>query len=202
MKRTFSKLIYVLLFLAAAGLVSCEGDEGPMGPQGPAGPQGEQGPPGADGADGADGNANVTIISLPNSEVTWTSGSYLGRTSNVFTLTTEEVNQDIIDHGIVLGYFNLFGTAWYSLPFTWENAAGTSRQYLLHTYALNSITLYAYETTGVLSPGVSEYRFMLITGNNVSTKSSEGKGILSEMEKAGVDVNNYYELMDYFGIDY
>ncbi len=43
---------------------------------------------------------------------------------------------------------------------------------------------------------------MLITGNNVSTKSSGGKGIHSEMEKAGVDVNNYYEVMDYFGIDY
>jgi hypothetical protein len=89
-----------------------------------------------------------------------------------------------------------------SLPFIWEDNSGTSRQYIIHQYTLNTITLFAFSSTGVLTPGASEYRFLLITGNNVSTKSSGGKGILSEMEKAGVDVNNYYEVMDYFGIVY
>ncbi len=74
-KRTISKLICVLLFFIAAGLVSCEGEEGPMGPQGPTGPQGEQGPP------GADGNANFTIINLPGNDASLTSGNYPGRIS-------------------------------------------------------------------------------------------------------------------------
>ena len=84
---------------------------------------------------------------------------------------------------------------------TWENSGGTSRQYVLHSYALNTITLYAYQTGGVLNPSIlSQYRFLIITDNTV-TKSS-GQDIIDKLTNLGVDVNNYYELMDYFGLEY
>ena len=195
--------------LAFAGLFSCEGPDGPAGPAGPAGTTGPAGPEGATGAagqDGENGNANVTIISLLGENITWIEGEYLGRAANVFALTNSAVNEDIINHGTVLGYCYL-AEEWYHLPLTWEDVDGTVRQYIVHTYSTNTITLYAFQTGGVLDPtgAAEEYRFMLITDFTVT---GGGKGISSEKEilekltKAGVDVNNYYEVMDHFGLKY
>src|SRR3989304_7269934 len=182
MKTTLSNLMFAVFFFIAAGLISCEGDEGDTGP---AGADGVDGVDGTNGTDGADGNANVTIISLSGDDITWTEGSYLGRTTNIFTFDTTAVTQDIVDHGTVLG-FCFINPVWYALPFTWENSGGTNRQYVFHTYALDFINLYAYQTSGVLNPSaISEYRFLLITDNTVLTKSSAGKNILSRMEQAG-----------------
>jgi len=126
----------------------------------------------------------------------------LGRTSNVFTLDTAAVTQDIIDHGTVLAYCNLYDS-WYALPFSWESTGGTEREYVFHTYSLNTIKLYAYQTTGVLDPSaITEYRFLLITDNTVNKSESGEQNILKQLENAGVDINNYYQVMDYYGLKY
>ncbi len=202
MKKTNSKFIYILalVLVATAGFISCEGPEGPEGPQGPAGPEGPEGPEGPQGPQGPQGNANVTLITLDDADVTWEDGSYLGRDSHVYTFTANEIDQDVIDHGIVLGYFNLFGEAWYEMPWSWENNAGTSRQNILHTWVLNSITLYAYQTSGTLTPGITEWRFLIITDNTVMAKG--GKTTKSDFGLDGVDTSNYYEVMDHFGLEY
>jgi hypothetical protein len=202
MKTTLSNLTIVLFLFVAAILISCEGDTGPAGADGADGINGTNGTNGIDGTDGTDGNANVTIISFLYEDITWTEGSYLGRTANIFTFDTSAVTQDIVDHGTVLG-FTFNSPVWYALPFTWENSAGTNRQYVFHTYTQNAINLYAYQTSGVLFPGgLTEYKFLLITDNTVFTKSSSGHNIVSQMVQAGVDTNNYYEVMDYFGLPY
>jgi len=200
-KTTIFKLGNLLLLLALAGLFACEGPEGPQGPVGPTGATGPQGPA---GADGEDGNANVVTISLLGADITWTVGDYLGRLANVYSLTDNAVNQDIIDHGTVLGYFYIdFFETWYPMPFIWENEAGTIKQYVLFTYSLNTITLYAFQSSGVLDPGLTEYRFLLITDNTVTAKGeSSDKAIIEKLTKAGVDVNDYYSVMDYFGLEY
>jgi hypothetical protein len=206
-KTTILKLRNLVLLIVFAGLYSCEGPEGPVGPAGPTGATGTTGATGATGAagqNGQNGNANVTTISLLGSAITWLEGEYLGRPANVFSLTNTAVNSDIIDHGTVLGYCFMFGS-WYYLPLTWEDIDGATRTYILHTYSLNTITLFSYETYGVFDPsGVEEYRFMLITDNTVTGKkgASAEAAILSKLTKAGVDVNNYYEVMDYFGLKY
>lgn len=196
--NTFVVFLLASLFLAS---ISCEGPAGPQGPPGSQGEQGAPGPTGPPGNDGQDGNSNVVIVTLDNDDIEWTAGSYQGRTSNVFTFETEAVTQDIIDHGTVLGYLFL-SNAWHPMPFTWENNAGTDRQYITFTYILEMITLYAYRTSGVLNPNsVQEYRFLLITDNTVMGKTT-GDHVRSQLEAAGVDVNNYYEVMDYFGLPY
>lgn len=197
--RGFAVLVVSIACMMVAG---CEGPEGPTGPQGAQGPQGEQGEQGPEGLQGEDGNANVVSIILPDSIVAWEEGSYLGKTSSVYSFTAEEVDQDIIDHGIVLGYFNLFGDAWYQMPWSWENNAGTSRQYILHTWKLNEITLYAYDSSGTINPDVTEWRFMLITDNTDMAKSTSKDHIINKLESEGVDVSNYYEVMDYYGLEY
>lgn len=202
MKTVFSKFKYGLWILFIAVLCSCEGPEGPEGDEGPIGPAGPAGPAGADGADGADGNANVTIVSLLKEDITWTAGDFLGRTANTFTLTESLVDQNIIDHGTVLGFCFLW-SEWYPMPLIWVNSDGSSIQHILHTYTLNTIKLYAYQTSGVLNPSsILEYRFLLITDNTVTKSTSVKYDILYKMGEAGVDVNSYFEVMDYFGLDY
>jgi hypothetical protein len=197
MKNSILKLKYLAGFLLMVGLFACEG------PPGADGLNGTNGTNGVDGQDGADGNANVTIVNLAYADITWTSGSYLGRTANIFDLTEPLVTQDIIDHGTVLGFYYI-SSRWWALPFYWETNGGSSTQYVQHSYALNTISLYAYSTTGVLDPNaITQYRFLLITDNTIMTKSaSSGKNILEKLGNAGVDVNSYYELMDYFGLEY
>lgn len=202
MKKAIFNLRNLLFMLALGGLVACEGPEGPEGPAGQKGDKGDQGVAGPEGPAGEDGNANVTIVSLLSENIIWEEGDYLGRVANTFTLTSDAVNEDIINHGVVLGYFNFFDS-WYQLPFMWENSDGSNRQYILHTYALNTITLYAYETTGALDASIiSEYKFLLITDNTVSKGASSENSILSKLNEAGVDVNNYYDVLKYYGVKY
>ena len=199
MRTSISRFKYLAGLFLIVGLISCEG---PAGTPGVNGTNGTNGTDGSDGADGADGNANVTIVSILSSGITWTEGSYLGRTANTFSLTESAVSQDVIDHGTVLG-FAFLNPRWYALPWTWENGSGTSTQYILHSYLLNTITLFTYQTSGVLNPNAfSEYRFLIITDNTVSKSASSEQDILNKLERAGVDVNDYYEVMDYFELTY
>lgn len=206
-KTTIINLRNLFILAAIAGLFACEGPEGPMGPAGPKGDTGPAGPTGQTGPagqDGQNGNANVTVISLLSTNITWLEGEYLGRPANVFSLESDKINDDIINHGTVLGYCYM-NEGWYSLPITWEDIDGASRMYLLHSYSPNTITLYAYQTSGVLDPDiVTEYRFMLITDNTVEVAKgiSAENDILMKLEKAGVDVTNFDQICDYFGINH
>jgi len=207
-KNSIIKLRNLAILIALTGLFSCTGPEGPQGPVGATGPTGAAGPAGATGPAGAageDGNANVKVISLLGTDITWLAGDFLGRIANTYSLANSAVNDDIINHGTVLGYCYM-AEAWFPLPLTWEDIDGAMRQYIVHSYSPNTITLYAYQTDGVLDPtgAVEEYRFMLITDNTVTgSKGTSAKAdILLKFIKAGVDVNNYYDVMNYFGLKY
>ena len=212
MRTTISKLKYVFFLLVIAGFVSCKGEIGPPGADGIDGidgidgTNGDDGTDGTNGSDGSDGNANVTTISLLASDITWTLDDYLGRPANVFTLDTSAVNQDIIDHGTVFGYCHFQYAPWdewIAMPWHWENTGGNTMN-VVHTYNLNIINLYAYETANEWIPNsvLPEYKFILITDNTVNKGISAEQSILNGLEQAGVDINNYYEVMDYYGLDY
>lgn len=206
MKKILIKTKLLMFLIAIAGLVACEGPEGPAGIQGPkgdTGATGQQGPAGQNGENGSNGNANVTIVNLPSSEIEWIEGEYLGRISNVFSFTNPLIDDDIINHGTVLGFCYMF-EEWRSLPIIWEDIDGIMRQYVLHTYSPNTITLYAFQTGDVLDPGeITEYRFMLITDNTVigSKVEKSGSNILEKLTLAGVDPGNYTQVMKYFGLE-
>ncbi len=114
-----------------------------------------------------------------------------------------EVNQDIIIRGTVLGY-TYFTSIWFPLPWYWENANGTGRQNIVFSYALNRINLYAFRSSGVLGVGgFTEFRFMLITDNTVTSggRVSSDESVMDRLNDAGVDINNYEEVCQYYGID-
>ena len=211
MKTKIFNLRNLLFILAIGGLFACEGPEGPMGPagqkgdqgiQGVAGPQGPAGEDGEDGEDGKDGNANVTIISLLTKDITWVVGEYIGRPAYTYSFENEAITKDVIDHGLVIGYCKV-DDSWHQLPYIWIEDA-TYFEHVLHTYSLNTITIYSYETEGALDPGAtSEFRFLVITDNTITTKGASAEdSILGKLKEAGVDVNNYYEVLEYYGVKY
>lgn len=162
--------------------------------------KGEDGADGIDGVDGADGNANVTIISLMATDIIWTTGVYIYVPCRIFSLNTSEVNQDIIDHGTVLGFVQSPYLNWIPLPFDYGN--GSVWLKLVYSYSLNNITLYGYSESGPWEPFPAEfpeYRFLLITDNTIG-KSATKESILEELKNAGIDANNYYEVCEYYGI--
>ncbi len=181
----------VFVILLGFAISSCKGDDGPAGADG------------IDGTNGVDGNANVTTIELLASDITWTLGAFIGITSNVFTLNTTAVDQDILDHGAVLGFTHLVTGPydfWGPLPFDYDQGSGT--YYIAYTYELNKINLYAYRNAGAWdpNPGFPEYRFILITDNTVG-KSMTTQSVLEELKNAGIDTTNYYDVCDYYGIN-
>ena len=178
--KTISKITFItILFLSL--LVSCKGE---------------------DGEAGADGNANVTTITLDSSDITWTTGSYIaGIAANKFVLTDSSVNQDIIDHGSVLGYLSLNNDEWLPMPLQWESLGGDFVT-ITFTYYLNTITLYAYYgNTGFTPTGIDKYKFLLITDNTVTGRTSVSGNIKQELLHNGIDINNYYEVCNYYGIN-
>jgi len=185
----------VFIMLLTIAISSCKGDDGPAG---------ADGVDGADGANGADGAANVTSVELMATDITWTVGTYIGVPSNVFTLTVAELNQDIIDHGMVLGFSHLVGggyNVWGPMPFDYDGGAGTL--YIAYTYVLNELTLYAYSSAGTVwdpNPIFPEYRFLLIPDNTIG-KTASKESILEELKNAGIDANDYYDVRDYYGIN-
>jgi hypothetical protein len=176
MKKTISLFRYFLLAAVFVVAYSCKGD------------------------DGRDGNANVLTIKLQASSITWVAGQYVGRTANVFTLTDEHVNEDIMEHGTVLAYCFLT-PEWYPLPITWIGPS--SYLCVAHSYELNTIKLYAYNGAGAVNPNaaITEYRFMLITDKWVSKNTSASQEILLNLKLAGVDVNDYHQVAKYFGVE-
>jgi len=201
------KLMNLAIMIAFLGFVSCEGPEGPEGPVGPKGDKGDTGAAGATGQtgpagqDGQDGNANVTVLKLLADDITWTEEEFLGQPSNTFILESSNVNEDIIDHGTVFGYGSIEGE-WFQLPLEFELPDGSIKVNLLYTYGINWIKLYAYSTTGPFEPAISEYKFLLITGNIVpgSKGASNEESIKSMLSKAGVDISDLDQVLHYYGI--
>lgn len=208
MKKAIFNFRNLLFILALGGLVACEGPEGPEGPAGQKGDKGDQGvagPQGPAGQNGKDGNANVTTISILASEIEWEEDNYFGRTANVYFVENANITEDIINHGTVLGYCKVseMPDIWSALPFIRESNDGSNRMYVQFDYWLNYITLVAYQTTGFFDPAdyIMEYRFMLITDNTITNaKGKNSEELLARLYKAGIDVNNYYEVINYFGL--
>ncbi len=88
MKKVISKTKYVFMALIIMLTLSCTGEDGADGIPGAAGQDG------TNGTNGEDGNANVTSVLLEN--VSFVPGEKI--------LTVTELNQDILDSGVVIGY--------------------------------------------------------------------------------------------------
>ncbi len=198
--KCFAYAVFVL-FLGFA-ISSCKGDDGTDGING------IDGATGPAGADGQDGNANVQTYIYDN-PIWNTSGS--GMFINMEDiLTTKTIDIDVIlvyvKHGI---YVNAIpGLVW---------AGSVYRNYSVFFYDSNqsppeSLLIISLELNGNVTPNanlapIEWVKVIIIDSTNVTNTNGNGKSmtnskqeIYNELENAGIDINKYDEVCDYFGI--
>jgi len=201
MKTTISKLIYVILLAVITAFVSCKGEIGPVGPAGADGADGADGINGTDGTDGADGNANVHTYVFNNPS--WSdNNSYLRLT--VSGLTTKVSNGDAI-----LGYVNQAAISnIFSVPGTVITPNG-NKQYGV-SFFNNYYDIISYDPGGTRTatanlPAMTWVKVIII--KSTATTDTNGRvaitkqAVYNELEAAGVDVNDYYAVCAYYGIN-
>ena len=190
--KTLKFLSYTVfvLFLSIA-ITSCSGDDGATGPAG------ADGTNGTDGADGADGNANVQtyIFDSPN----WT--------SNVMELNLSAITQEVWDDDLILGYLKLTGAN----PYWYETSEHYLGGYFRDYISVGVFKIKAHNLDGssdITPPDIEKVKIIIIESTNTSTITGNGarpvsskQRIYNELENAGVDINDYYSVCEYYGID-
>jgi len=210
MKTRFKFLAYGLLAMALT-VTSCtkEGPQGPIGPTGVDGTNGTNGADGADGtngadgtdgangADGADGNANVNTFIY---DVSTESGASIPVTAPVLT-------QDVLDNDLVLGYLKKGSGTYTPIP-TPIYAVSLGDNYdIAVEMQLNTYWMFFYEVgtenlKSISAGKLDELKLVVIESNSTTSGKSGKQNILSQMKSDGVNINDYYAVMDYFGLDY
>ncbi len=197
MMKTTKKLLYAIVLMVTAAFASCEG------PEGPAGPAGE------DGVDGQDGNANVQTYIYNNPSWMSSGSGMLIRMDSILT-------DDVIENDAVLVYLKhtavdfvsaIPGSVWVGSEY---------RDYALFladssTSYSSSIIIVSMEMDGSLTPNdelapVEWVKVVIIESTSTTVDGAKSlnpqQEILYNLDKAGVDVNDYYQVMNYFGLDY
>jgi len=146
---------------------------------------GDDGADGTAGADGQDGNANVISVTFPN--VTIAVGNHL--------FSVPELTQSIFDTGVVLGYVQSIGqTKWVPLPFV----TNPPMHMEIESFELGEILVHSSLS------GVFNFRFILIessTNKNGKSTLNSRQEIYTELKNAGININDYHDVCDYYGIN-
>ena len=199
--RFFTIMALVLgVFMASCtgedGMDGLDGINGVDGAVGPQGPQGEPGQDGTDGQDGEDGNANVSNMSF---DISTLNSSFYDQ--NIPELTAEVIKQDV-----VIGYVSTLTSSgterWFALPVIGDSS---SFQLDFNIAASISTGLYSIDFTNradgtsftITAGDLNELRVVIIDSSSKSSKSD----ILSELISAGIDINNYQQVADYFSLN-
>ena len=198
MKNVMNKTKYVVMALMVLIAFSCskDGEDGSDGAIGPKGDQGEQGPA---GDNGEDGNANVnTYVYDLSSE----SGSSI-------PVDLPDLTQSVIDNDLIIGYLqNGAGSGtYYPVPASvWPNGTGgfydiavdiAVGKYWVHFYQVGTQTF-----MDVTSVELGKLKIVIAESTNTTTGKSGKESIRESLKSARVDINDYYAVMDYFGLDY
>ena len=166
-----SNLKFIMIALFTIALTACSSEDG------------KDGADGLQGIPGQDGNANVKTYVFEN--VALTTGN-----NNVFQLA--ELNQDIIDNGVVLGYVSNVENAWYPMPYL----------DLGESVAIYYVTLGSLALSSTIDSQELNFKFVLIGGSSGTGGKKSGEesknAIYNELNSAGVDINDYNAVMDYY----
>ncbi len=192
MKTTISKLMYVILLAVITAFVSCNGE---IGPAGPAGADGTDGIDGTDGTDGQDGNANVTASAWITP--TW---SATNSTYGQYDYTEAAVTTDFMNTGVVLSYTDWTGLGQFvfALPYTFQDGGTVSINFDMQPGKIE----WWFQADHNYTPNAgAKFRYVLIPAST-SKSANPQQEILYNLDRAGVDVNNYYQVMDYYGLEY
>jgi len=218
MKTIKTNFKFLMLLLALVSLtVACDGEDGMDGingvdgAQGPAGTDGMNGADGTDGADGADGtdgsngedgmDGNANVFASPWVEADFPDAYEFSQAS--FTITDATITQEVVNTYTVLAYFSFSDTfeRVYSVPFTEPLLRSFDMQMSVSVGEITLTELGNLDTVGTIAPIDGFARYVLIEPSNTHGGSRYADPV-SIMQQAGVDINDYYQVMDYLGLDY
>ncbi|RKR15407.1 collagen triple helix repeat protein [Maribacter vaceletii] len=196
--KTTMKLLGLAFMTLSLTLTSCgkDGDDGLDGAMGPAGAQGiagQDGTNGTNGEDGEDGNANVKTIKIDASA--W-EGSFE-------SVDVSEITQPVLDNDAILAYMLSQNSFYYAMPGTVDGGVYNTRPYYkVGKFYVNFNNLDG--TNYSISAGdIVEVKLIIIESTESSTSSKSGKSnARSQLLNAGVDVNDYHAVMDYYGLNH
>lgn len=175
--KTLKKASYILLVALTSTAISCSPEDGATGPQGPA---------------GMDGNANVRNI-------TFDASNFAGTFTDVFI---PELTQDVLENDALLTYLN-DGTLWFPVPCPAE-AYGFDLAVDVN-YDIGLVSFDYSDATGtsvdIFAGELQSGRLIIIESSSSTTRGNQFD-IAKELRDKGVDINNYYEVCDYFNLEY
>lgn len=186
--KTTMKYLGLVIVLIALTFTSCSKD-GEIGPMGPAGQDG------INGTDGQDGNANVRTFSY---DLTNFSGDSHDQ-------RIPELTQEVLDNDVILGYLKS-SRVYYPIPTTTILLVGQEVDVNVEVIPnFYGIEFHDSETTNnrILPKGtLSSLKIVIIKSSSNTAGKTAIMGVLSKLKTEGIDINDYYAVMDYFGLDY
>ncbi len=189
--KTISKIKYGIILALFAFFVSCEG---PMGPAGADGKDGTNGIDGVDGTDGQDGNANVIASAWITPTWSATNAAY-----GEFTADEAAITTDFMNTGVVLSYTDWTGAGQfvYALPYTFQDGGTVSVNFNMQAGKIK----WWFQADHNYTPNTgAKFRYVLIPASTTSKSANPKQEILYNLDRAGVDINNYYDVCAYYGI--
>ena len=175
----------VFLLLLSISINSCKGDAGPAG---------------------EDGNANVQIIRFQSPQWTNPSGTY-----DLMELEIPQITQEDINYSAILYYIN-FGSDYTMLP-AYNYVPGLGDDYTIRasTNFDGTSTVHIKRTTGLPDPTPSANFLKVVIirpgeliqadGNSSGRPANTKQQVLNELENAGVDINDYQAVCEYYGVN-
>ncbi|MEL0645687.1 hypothetical protein V6251_14940 [Olleya sp. Ti.3.14] len=189
MKHLLLKSKFILLAIIVAFNFSCSTEDGADGPAG------ADGIDGTNGADGMDGNANVQSITLDASTF---SGNYT-------SVAIPEITQDILDNGVILTYLNNNPNNWVPVPCPFDTIAFDFSVHVIHY--LGGIDFDYGDASGsnytIAAGDLNSLRVIIIeSSSNARFTTNSKQQTYNQLSQAGIDITNYYQVCDYYGIAY
>ena len=206
MKTIKTNFKFLMLLMVLASLtVACTGEDGRdgmdglQGPSGLDGIDGNDGADGTDGTDGMDGNANVIASD-------WIAADFppFSFSQSAFVVEDEAITQEVLNSATVLAYFSFesindgpIGQA-FALPFTEPLFRSVFFEYSI---SVGEIRYTQFDDSDLDVVFDGSVRYVIIPPAATSGTAREADPI-SIMLQQGVDVDDYYEVMDYLGLGY
>ena len=184
MKTKNKILTLAIISIVMAAGVSCKGPTGPEGQQGPAGPQGVAGPEGPQGPAGQDGNANVILFEF--GEHTFTNSLNLQL----------DISRETVDNSLLLVYYNPASesqSSWYQMPGMGPGGSYHTRYFIFQSTVSPSVYTLGIRT--VKADGSAHGSS--VTYRKIRVIFAEASAIFS----GKINFDDYYAVMEYFGLD-
>jgi hypothetical protein len=185
MNNLVLKTKYAVLALFVAFSFSCSPEDG------------EQGPQGEQGIAGTDGNANVQTLIF---DVSTQSGSFI-------SLSVPAITQSVIDNDAILTYFSAFNGFHYPSPGPGAGGNYVTRSYYEPSTFNMNINDWDGTSYSITAGEITEIKIIIIESSSTAMTISMGEKdnklpVFEELNKAGVDVNDYIAVCKFYGIDY